>query len=1547
MLALVAVVLVAGGTMGVLSASAVAATCGGGTDNYMPGGGNWNVTANWSEGTPTGTEVACWDSGDTVTVTDTEVVDSIQADGNLDIDSGGTLGLSSATDQSSIGDLSLDGELDGPGGQTLTVTGAFDWGGSATASSPLNAAVGSDLAIDSGALTIDGSGSSAPAFDGGSINTGSGTVSITNPAFQTSGSPTLTTTGTITMGSGVDVGGSGGSFSAAGISGGGGTYGFGSNHLTLTGGTTTVASATELAAGTLTLDGGTLDGTGDVDAAVTNTSGTVSPGSGSPGTLDITGTYSQAAGAALAIEISSSISFSQLAVSGAATLAGDLTLSGAYTPTQGNSFEVLTYASESGTLTVGGTDESSYAPEYGASGLTLAIIPADCPGSNYDAYTGASGNWNVAGNWSKGAVPTSTEVACWPAGTTVTVSDGESADSIQAGGGLDIPTGGNLGLTSTSASSTVDDLSLEGGGTLNGGSGQTLTVSGTFDWGSSGSGPAVLNPSGGLAIHTTALTIDGSASTPDFEGGSINAGSSVVSITNPNFTISGSPSLTTTSTIAMGSGVDIGGSGGSFSAAGITGGGGTYGFGSNHLTLTGGTTTVASATTLAAGTLTLTGATLDGTGDVDAVVTNTSGTVSPGSGSPGTLDITGTYSQGASATLAIEISSSTSFSQLAVSGAATLAGDLTLSGAYTPTQGNSFEVLTYASKTGTVAVGGTDESSYLADYGTTGLTLAVTPTSCPTTGTYDAYTGASGNWNVAGNWSTGAVPSGTEVACWPAGTTVTVSDGESVDSIQAGGGLDIATGAVLDLTSSTDQSSVSALAMAGGEIDGSSSQTITTTALSDTGTSSVVDVGVDVTAGTPGTISGTLTLASLNTAATTSLPVTGALTVDKGTIDGTISGAGTFTTGGTTTIASGGGLSTATVDVGTGTLTVASGASYAAATATTIATGTLTLDASASTGSLSLTSPGALTGSTGITLTVSGAFQWTSGTVSPDGGTVATTGTVTLGSGALTAGTAGSFSAGGVAESGVTGSYGFGTSNLTLTGGTTTVASANTLTSGPLTITGGTLQDDGTVSAATTLTGGTLDGTGKVTGSVTNTSGTVSPGNAAPGTLTVTGNYAQGGSATLAVEIDGTSAGSGFGDLAVSGTATLGGDLSVTDENGFIPGLSDTFKVLTSGGARSGAVTLTGASRGVYELKLDANDVTLTANPVPSNTQAPTVTGTPSVGQTLTCSQGIWSAAPTAYTYQWNRDGSPIGGATNTTYVVSSADSGHALTCTVTASNSFGSGTAVSAGLSVPAPPGAPIPPFNITAPAVSGSPTPGNQLSCSTGDWLESPTGYVYVWERNGSPIAGATAATYRVQIVDEGQALTCVVTAFNAGGAGGSKASSAVIVAEAGTLTCAKPTGKLSGRTLGPLQLGFTRARARRAVKHYKAVGSSEDDFCLYGGWGINAGYPSTKLLGTVARGKRSGLKGRIALALTSNPYYALDGVRPGTALTAVPKKLHLGKVIRIGANSWYIAPGSGSRGVLRVRGGIIQEVGIAIDAFTNTRTAQTRFLKDFNSA
>ncbi len=95
--------------------------------------------------------------------------------------------------------------------------------------------------------------------------------------------------------------------------------------------------------------------------------------------------------------------------------------------------------------------------------------------------------------------------------------------------------------------------------------------------------------------------------------------------------------------------------------------------------------------------------------------------------------------------------------------------------------------------------------------------------------------------------------------------------------------------------------------------------------------------------------------------------------------------------------------------------------------------------------------------------------------------------------------------------------------------------------------------------------------------------------------------------------------------------------------------------------------------------------------------------------------------------------------------------------------------------------------------------------------------------------------------------------------------------------TFTCSAPTGRLSGRSVGPVELGMTRAGARkpfaRVSSHHRRY---MDYFCPTHG-GIRVGYPSGSLLRHVSRHTARQLSGRVVLALTSNRHYTLAARPP----------------------------------------------------------------------
>jgi hypothetical protein len=208
-----------------------------------------------------------------------------------------------------------------------------------------------------------------------------------------------------------------------------------------------------------------------------------------------------------------------------------------------------------------------------------------------------------------------------------------------------------------------------------------------------------------------------------------------------------------------------------------------------------------------------------------------------------------------------------------------------------------------------------------------------------------------------------------------------------------------------------------------------------------------------------------------------------------------------------------------------------------------------------------------------------------------------------------------------------------------------------------------------------------------------------------------------------------------------------------------------------------------------------------------------------------------------------------------------------------------------------------------------------------------------------------GANSASYTVQDIDEGNTLTCTVTATNVAGSGPPATSGGLKVPVPFVARCPAATGRLSGVTLGLLRIGMTRSQARHAYTHSSARGFQYKDFFCLTPRGVRVGYASPKLLATLPGRKRRKYAGRVIWASTSSAFYAIDGIRPGATLATARKRLHLGHVFVIGLNDWYLAPVGPVTAVLKVRDGIVQEIGIGEKALTQARAAQRAFLTSFD--
>jgi surface antigen len=168
------------------------------------------------------------------------------------------------------------------------------------------------------------------------------------------------------------------------------------------------------------------------------------------------------------------------------------------------------------------------------------------------------------------------------------------------------------------------------------------------------------------------------------------------------------------------------------------------------------------------------------------------------------------------------------------------------------------------------------------------------------------------------------------------------------------------------------------------------------------------------------------------------------------------------------------------------------------------------------------------------------------------------------------------------------------------------------------------------------------------------------------------------------------------------------------------------------------------------------NDVRMT------NTVAPTVAGTPKVGEILAASLGTWSPTPTAYLYQWRADGVDLAGATNATFVPSLAEQGKQISVAVTGKHvGYRRVSVVSA-------PTAAVTSAALTstaAPVITGEPKVGSDLVASTGTWSPAPKSFGYQWTADGTAVPGATSRTFTPSADLVGTTLAVLVTARKPG--------------------------------------------------------------------------------------------------------------------------------------------------------------------------------------
>jgi large repetitive protein len=266
--------------------------------------------------------------------------------------------------------------------------------------------------------------------------------------------------------------------------------------------------------------------------------------------------------------------------------------------------------------------------------------------------------------------------------------------------------------------------------------------------------------------------------------------------------------------------------------------------------------------------------------------------------------------------------------------------------------------------------------------------------------------------------------------------------------------------------------------------------------------------------------------------------------------------------------------------------------------------------------------------------------------------------------------------------------------------------------------------------------------------------------------------------------------------VLIGGSGRVGTPLTVTTPPAwnFGAAVTTTYQWLRNGGAIGGAVaqnyTVTSADIGT-NLSVRATGTrpgylsgTSTSNVIAGlKGEAPvavtnvSISGTGKVGTNLTLTPPVWDNDFTTTTYQWLRDGANISGATQTTYAVTSADVGKALTVKAT-----GTRTGYDPGSSTSLPITGVLgdAPNATTGVTISGANNKvGTTWTLTAPTW--SPTGVAstYQWYRDATAIPGATGTTYKLAAADVNASVTVRATGTKPGYQPGTSTSNAVVVA------------------------------------------------------------------------------------------------------------------------------------------------------------------------
>ncbi len=221
-----------------------------------------------------------------------------------------------------------------------------------------------------------------------------------------------------------------------------------------------------------------------------------------------------------------------------------------------------------------------------------------------------------------------------------------------------------------------------------------------------------------------------------------------------------------------------------------------------------------------------------------------------------------------------------------------------------------------------------------------------------------------------------------------------------------------------------------------------------------------------------------------------------------------------------------------------------------------------------------------------------------------------------------------------------------------------------------------------------------------------------------------------------------------------------------------------------------------------------------------TSTPTPTISGSTVFGSTLTAKPGTWEPSGVTLAYQWKRNGQNIGGATRSSYQLTTSDIGTKLSVAVTGSKSgYASVTKTSAATDTITKASF----QQVSPPAISGTPQVGEALTAAPATWNPAPSTVTRQWYADGTPIAGATGATFTLTRAELGAAIT-VAESVSKDGYNPGAATSAATAPVAQSQACVAATDAVDAAQHDVTAAKTGLAKAKKAVKkahaHWKRV-------------------------------------------------------------------------------------------------------------------------------